>query len=88
MTHPVFHIRKNFQTDSAPKQTPSDSAPEIFIITNFFCTSRYAFTPLIDDSDDDEIEFIASSNIGTVFNMKALKNCKYVVLFWYKPVSI
>lgn len=32
-----------------------------------FNVHRYAFTPLIDDSDDEEIEeFVASTNFGTV----------------------
>lgn len=36
---------------------------------------RYAFTPLIDDSDDEEIEeFIASTNIGTTNALECL-NC-------------
>ncbi|XP_015249647.1 PREDICTED: transmembrane protein 87A-like isoform X1 [Cyprinodon variegatus] len=34
---------------------------------------RYAFTPLIDDSDDDEIEFIASSNIADGIKLRAAK---------------
>ncbi|KAM9804166.1 LOW QUALITY PROTEIN: transmembrane protein 87A [Neosynchiropus ocellatus] len=36
---------------------------------------RYAFTPLIDDSDDEEIEeFIASSNIADGIKLRATKN--------------
>ncbi|CAJ1067432.1 transmembrane protein 87A-like isoform X2 [Xyrichtys novacula] len=36
---------------------------------------RYAFTPLIDDSDDEEIEeFIASSNIADGIKLRASKN--------------
>lgn len=36
---------------------------------------RYAFTPLIDDSDDEEIEeFIASSNIADGIKMRAAKS--------------
>nr|XP_054606154.1 transmembrane protein 87A isoform X3 [Nothobranchius furzeri] len=36
---------------------------------------RYAFTPLIDDSDDEEIEeFIASSNIADGIKLRAAKN--------------
>ena len=31
------------------------------------CNFRYAFTPLMDDSDDEEIEdFLVSANLGTV----------------------
>lgn len=43
-----------------------------FLTSNLWLTSdvnihRYAFTPLIDDSDDEEIEeFIASENLGIV----------------------
>lgn len=33
----------------------------------YFNANRYAFTPLIDDSDDEEVEeFVASPNLGTV----------------------
>ncbi|XP_056147647.1 transmembrane protein 87A [Lampris incognitus] len=36
---------------------------------------RYAFTPLIDDSDDEEIEeFLASSNIADGIKLRATKN--------------
>ncbi|XP_054655543.1 transmembrane protein 87A isoform X1 [Dunckerocampus dactyliophorus] len=36
---------------------------------------RYAFTPLIDDSDDEEIEeFIASANIGEGIKLRAAKS--------------
>lgn len=45
----------------------------MYPLNELFCADRYAFTPLIDDSDDEEIEeFIASSNIGTSFIIVAL----------------
>lgn len=60
----------------------------VFYFSHNFIASRYAFTPLIDDSDDEEIEeFIASSNIGTVNIMeellliRTLKTC--VSTLWY-----
>lgn len=38
---------------------------------------RYAFTPLIDDSDDEEIEeFIASTNLADGIKLRATKNEK------------
>ncbi|XP_044068931.1 transmembrane protein 87A isoform X2 [Siniperca chuatsi] len=35
---------------------------------------RYAFTPLIDDSDDEEIEFIASTNFADGIKLRASKS--------------
>lgn len=44
---------------------------KVFYFSHNFIARRYAFTPLIDDSDDEEIEeFIASSNIGMVTSWK------------------
>lgn len=41
----------------------------IFVLYSY----RYAFTPLIDDSEDEEIEeFIATSNFGTVGHQRDL----------------
>lgn len=38
---------------------------------------RYAFTPLIDDSEDEEIEeFIATSNFGTVEDQRNRHYCR------------
>lgn len=57
------------------------------IIINHFNIHRYAFTPLMDDSDDEEIEeFVASTNIGTVTSWEPypehLKHLQGPILLW------
>lgn len=40
---------------------------EIWLIELLISFQRYAFTPLMDDSDDEEIEeFLANSNFGMI----------------------
>lgn len=55
----------------------SDCVNLVLICTFIFNMHRYAFTPLIDDSDDEEIEeFTASANIGTV------KTLEHIHIYW------
>lgn len=61
------------------------SIPPLFLFDTqliiCFDLHRYAFTPLIDDSDDEEIEeFIASANLGAVTSWERYfnpKHCKH-----------
>lgn len=67
-------------------QLDSWSIPSLFLFVTrlLICLDlhRYAFTPLIDDSDDEEIEeFIASSNLGALTWKRYLNAVNILIIF-------